>query len=115
MEQFLSGLRTAWQEGEVRPTSRPKEKAKRGRRRPDPFAAVTAQMHDWFKAEPWRTSRELFERLQAEQPGVYPDGQLRTLQRRLKGWRRDVAHTLVFGAAVAGDAVQADAATGAEA
>jgi len=29
----------------------------------------------------------------------------------LKGWRRDVAHTLVFGAAVAGDGVQADAAT----
>jgi len=111
LEQFLFGLRTAWREGEVRPTSRPKEKAKRGRRRPDPFAAVTAQVHEWFKAEPWRTSRELFERLQAEQPGAYPDGQLRTLQRRLKGWRRDVAHTLVFGAAVAGDGVQADAAT----
>ena len=115
LEQFLFGLRTAWREGEVRPTSRPKGKARRGRRRPDPFAAVTEQMHDWFKAEPWRTSRELFERLQAEQPGVFPDGQLRTLQRRLKGWRRDVAHILVFGAATAGDGVQADAATGAEA
>ena len=84
LEQFLFGLRTAWREGEVRPTSRPKEKAKRGRRRPDPFAAVTAQMHDWFQAEPWRTSRELLERLQAERPGAYPDGQLRTLQRRLR-------------------------------
>ena len=41
LEQFLSGLRTAWQEGEVRPTSTPKPKAKRLRRRPDPFAAVT--------------------------------------------------------------------------
>ena len=49
LEQFLFGLRTAWREGEVRPTSRPKEKAKRGRRRPDPFAAVTAQVHDWFQ------------------------------------------------------------------
>ena len=113
LEQFLFGLRTAWREGEVRPTSRPKEKAKPGRRRPDPFAAVTAQVHEWFKVEPWRTSRELFERLQAEQPGAYPGGQLRTLQRRLKGWRRNVAHTLVFEAAVAGDEVQADAATGA--
>ena len=113
LEQFLFGLRTAWREGEVRPTSRPKEKAKRGRRRPDPFAAVTAQVHEWFQAEPWRTSRELFERLQAERPGAYTDGQLRTLQRRLKGWRRDVAHTLVFGTAVAGDGVQTDASTGA--
>src|SRR6266446_3530356 len=39
---------------------------------------------------------ELFERLQAEHPGVYPNGQLRTLQRRLKGWRREAARRLVF-------------------
>jgi len=38
------------------------------------------------------------ERLQAEQPGTYPARQLRTLQRRLKDWRRDKAHELVFGA-----------------
>ena len=98
LEEFLSGLRTAWREREVRPTSRPKEKAKRGRRRPDPLVTVTAQLHDWFEAEPWRTARELLERLQDEQPGTYPVGLLRTLQRRLKDWRRDKAHELVFGA-----------------
>src|SRR5436190_23258165 len=67
--------------------------------RPDPFVAVTTRLRQWFEAEPWRTSRELFERLQAEYPGVYPDGQLRTCQRRLKGWRREVALRLVFGTA----------------
>lgn len=113
LEQFLSGLRTAWQEGEVRPTSRPKEKAKRGRRRPDPFVTVTAQMRDWFEAEPWRTARELFERIQGERPGIYPDGQLRTLQRRMKEWRREVAHKLVFGAAAADERLNSSAATGA--
>ena len=41
---------------------------------------------------------QLFERLQAEQPGAFPDGQLRTLQRRLKEWRREKAHEMVFGA-----------------
>jgi hypothetical protein len=97
LEQFLSGLRTAWQEGEVRPTSTPKPKAKRLRRRPDPFVAVTTMLREWFDAEPWRTSRELFERLQAEYPGIYPDGQLRTCQRRLKEWRRETALRLVFG------------------
>ena len=99
LEQFLSGLRTAWQEGEVRPTSAPKPKAKRLRRRPDPFVAVTTVLREWFEAEPWRTSRELFERLQAEYPDMYPDGQLRTCQRRLKGWRREAALRLVFGTA----------------
>ena len=103
IEQFLAGLRTAWREGEVRPTSKTKAKAPRGRRRPDPFVAVSALMRERFEAEPWRTSRELFERLQTEQPGVFPNGQLRTLQRRLKEWRREVAHQMVFGAATAGE------------
>ena len=103
MEQFLCGLRTAWQEGEVRPTSKPKQKARRGRRRPDPFVTVTALVREWFEAEPWRTSRELFERLQEEQPGIFPDGQLRTLQRRLKEWRREMAHKMVFGTEAAGE------------
>ena len=112
LEQFLSGLRTAWKEGDVRPTRRPKEKGKRGRRRRDPFAAVATQMQEWFEAEPWRTARELFERLQTERPDVYADGQLRTLQRRLKTWRRDAAHKLVFGAIVDGANDDAAEATG---
>jgi hypothetical protein len=103
LEQFLAGLRTAWRDGEVRPTNRPKQKAPRGRRRPDPFVTVTARVREWFEAEPWRTSRELFERLQEERPGAFPDGQRRTLQRRLKEWRREIAHKLVFGVEVAGE------------
>jgi hypothetical protein len=112
LEQFLSGLRTAWQEGEVRPTAQPKQKVKRLRPGADPFAAVTVQLHDWFAAEPWRTSRELLNRLQAEQPGGYPDGQLRTLQRRMKVWRRTMAHSLVFGATSPEMTAASDAATG---
>src|SRR5947199_4239581 len=105
LEQFLSGLRTAWREGEVRPTSVAKAKPKRSRRRPDPFAAVTAELRGWFEAEPWHTSRELLERLQAERAGVYPDGHLRTLQRRLKEWRREAAHRMVFGTMTANSGV----------
>jgi hypothetical protein len=101
LEQFLSGLRTAWREGEVRPTSVAKAKPKRSRRRPDPFAAVTVELRGWFEAEPWHTSRELLERLQAQCPGIYPNGQLRTLQRRLKEWRREAAHRMVFGTTTA--------------
>jgi len=97
LEQFLSGLRTAWKEGEVRPTSVAKAKPQRLRRRPDPFAAVTTELRGWFEAEPWHTARELLERLQAQYPSVYPDRQLRTLQRRLKEWRREAAHRMVFG------------------
>jgi hypothetical protein len=98
IDQFLAGLRTAWREGEIRPTSQPKPKAKRERRRPDAFVAVTADLRTWFEAEPWRTSHELLERLQEQRPNAYPDRLLRTLQRRVKIWRRDRANELVFGA-----------------
>ena len=86
-----------------------RQPARRKRRRraaggvPARIVAVSALMREWFEAEPWRTSRELFERLQTEQPGVFPDGQLRTLQRRMKEWRRDVAHQMVFGITTTGE------------
>ena len=73
LEKFLEGLRTSWQEGEVRPTSKPKKNVgKYWRRCPDPRLTVAAQLREWFDAGPWRTSRELLERLQGEQPDTYP-------------------------------------------
>jgi len=109
LEQFLVGLRTAWKEGEVRPTARSKPKAKRLRRRPDPFVAVDDQLRNWCEAEPWRTSRELLERLQSERLGMYPDKLLRTLQRRVKAWRRAMAQKLVFGSSAPTETNRADA------
>src|SRR3954452_1017977 len=48
LQQFLAGLRTAWQEGDARPTAKPKPQARSWRRRPDPLVAVTVQLHAWF-------------------------------------------------------------------
>lgn len=109
LEQFLTGLRTAWTEGEARPTAKAPVKPKRGRRRPDPLVKVTEQLHAWFLAQPWQTSRQLLERLQAAHPGEYPDKLLRTLQRRVKVWRREHATELVFGNLPRPDLVTEDA------
>lgn len=49
---FLVGLRTAWQMGEVRPTAHPNPKPKRGRRCPDPLISVTADLRSWFVEDP---------------------------------------------------------------
>ncbi len=97
MTMPLSGLRTAWQDGEVRPTARTKPAAKRGRRRPNPFAAVTETLRTWFEAEPWQTSHELLDRLMTDHPAAFKAGQIRTLQRRIKNWRSEAAHKFVFG------------------
>ena len=97
LEQFLAGLRTAWAEGEARPTAKPAAMPKRERRRRDPLVRVTEQLHAWFEAEPWSTGHQLLERLQAAHPDEYPDGLLRTVQRRVKVWRREKATAMVFG------------------
>lgn len=97
IEIFLQGLRHAWSNGEVRPTAKLKPRSKRERRHPDPLVTVTCELQGWFEAEPWHTSRELLDRLQQE----YPDHLLRTLQRRVKEWRRSKAHMLVFGSSSA--------------
>ena len=69
---------------------------------------MTELLREWFEAEPWRTSRELFERLQEAHPGLFPDGQLRTLQRRVKTWRHALAHKMVFGVTASGEMPGAD-------
>jgi transposase InsO family protein len=58
------------------------------RTRPDPiddadWAWTEAKLRD----EPAFESKTLFEMLQAERPGVYSEGQLRTFQRRVRLWR----------------------------
>jgi hypothetical protein len=63
LDQFLAGLRTAWRESDIRPTSQVRSKQKRERRRPDPLLAVTGELDSWVLAEPWRTGRELLKNL----------------------------------------------------
>jgi hypothetical protein len=97
LDGFLKGLATAWQQGEVRAThfTAPRP-ARDWRTRQDPFETVWPDVRAWLEAEPDRVGKELFARLQAAHPGVFPDGQLRTLQRRVKEWRQAAARRLVF-------------------
>jgi len=46
--------------------------------------------------DPDATAKSLFERLEAAHPGRFTDGQLRTLQRRIKDWRAIMARKLVY-------------------
>ena len=99
LTRFLASLATAWHEGEVRPTHRSTPRAPRHwRTRKDPFEAVWPTICLWLEEDPDQTGKALFARLQREHPDAFPDSQLRSLQRRLKEWRGQRAHRLVFGA-----------------
>lgn len=57
------------------------------RTRPDPFGQVWAEVRAQLEVNPGLQARTLFEYLQRRYPGKFADGQLRTLQRRVKQWR----------------------------
>jgi hypothetical protein len=57
------------------------------RTRPDPFAEVWEEIRQRLEVEPGLQAKTLFEHLRRTQPGRFADGQLRTLQRRIKQWR----------------------------
>ena len=57
------------------------------RTRPDPFAAVWEEVREMLEADSGLEAKTIFEDLQDRYPGQFADGQLRTLQRRVKAWR----------------------------
>jgi hypothetical protein len=54
------------------------------RTREDPFAGAWDEVRAHLEREPGLEARTLFEVLQRQYPGHFADGQLRTLQRRVK-------------------------------
>jgi hypothetical protein len=98
LEQFLAKLPALWRDGEARPTHRKgKVQTRAWRTRKDPFEGVWAEILFWLQEAPDATAKSLLERLHREYPGRFPDGQLRTLQRRIQEWRRVMARGLVYG------------------
>jgi len=110
LDRFLKSLAHAWRDGEIRPTHRTGPKPPRHwRTRRDPFEMTWPRVVTWLETEPDRTAKALFERLRAEHAADFKAGQLRTLQRRVKEWRRLAARRLVFAEPVRSrDAVVSD-------
>jgi hypothetical protein len=63
------------------------KKERHWRTREDPFSEVWDQVRQQIEENPGLEAKTLFEWLQREHPGLYSDGQIRTLQRRVKLWR----------------------------
>jgi hypothetical protein len=85
LQLFLLGLSTAWQAGEVRPTHLDRKRSPHDwRTRPDPFETTWPTVFAWLEETPEQTAKALFQRLQRERPNVFPNHQLRTLQRRVR-------------------------------
>jgi hypothetical protein len=74
----------------VRSQELPSEQGARVRRyrtRPDPFEDVWPEVEKLLEATSGLRAVTIFEYLRRTDPGRFQDGQLRTLQRRIKAWR----------------------------
>ena len=63
------------------------ESPERWRTRPDPFAGVWEAVRGLLENSPGLEAKTVFEHLQRVHPGRFQNGQLRTLQRKVKQWR----------------------------
>jgi len=63
------------------------------RTRKDPFENVWSEVCKWLENYPEKTATSMFLKLQKKYPGEYTNGQLRTLQRRVKVWRKNAIIT----------------------
>jgi hypothetical protein len=61
--------------------------APRWRTRPDPFLEVWEEIRELLEVNAGLEAKTMFEYLQRRYPGRFGDGQVRTLQRRVKNWR----------------------------
>ncbi|EJU11280.1 transposase [Sphingomonas sp. LH128] len=93
---FLASLKDAWHSGTLEEPARPQ---RTWRTRVDPFAATATEVTALFESAMGQTSRDLFEQLCADHPGLYLPGQLRTFERQRKRWRAAKADALILGAA----------------
>jgi transposase len=59
------------------------------RTRRDSFAEVWPDIQRELEADPTMEAKSIFQELQILCPGSFPNGQLRTLQRRVADWRRE--------------------------
>lgn len=82
----------------LRPETRSKRKYRKTKKtraprwwrsRPDPFELVNDEIRSLLEENPERTAKSIFQEIQKRYPGQYKDGQLRTLQRRVKAWQAE--------------------------
>jgi hypothetical protein len=96
LDRFAASLRTAWREGERRPTHRrPYRRRKPIPQRPSMLDGVRDQIQAWLEREPTLSAVEILGRLKTADAAAFTDKHLRTVQRAVKMWRGQQARRMI--------------------
>jgi len=88
--EFLKSLKEAAPKRRYKHSGKPRVPSN-WRTREDPFQEANDDIELLLRLDPKQTSRQLFTELSKRFPGKFDDSQYRTLQRRLKEWRKKLA------------------------
>jgi hypothetical protein len=106
LNRFLSNLQLLWQESQ--PLPEPKQKRRYTPRRRTLFAEHQEQIEQWLESEACMNAAEILRRFMALAPGRYHEGQLRSMERRVKEWRTARAERLLGSMRSAGKETQTE-------
>jgi len=96
LDRFTASLKTAWRDGERRPTHRrPYRRRKPIPKRPSMIDEVQDQICAWLDGEPSLSGLEVLGRLKLIRPDRFSDRHLRTVQRAVKAWRSQQARRII--------------------
>jgi hypothetical protein len=96
LDRFAASLKTAWRDGERRPTHRrPYRRRKPVPKRPSMLDEVQDQIRAWLDGEPTLSALEVLARLKSTRPEQFSDRHLRTVQRAVKAWRGHQARRII--------------------
>ena len=109
LSRFLRNLQLLWQESQ--PLPEPKQKRRYTHRMRALFAEYQEQIEQWLDSAACMNAAEILRRLMALAPGSYHEGQLRSMERRVKEWRTARAERLLGAMGSAGKATQTEETT----
>ena len=93
LSRFLRNLQLLWQESQ--PMPEPRQKRRYTPRQRTLFLEHREQIEEWLEREATMNAAEILRRLIRLALGTYHEGQLRSMERRVKEWRTARAERLL--------------------
>lgn len=97
LQSFAANLRTAWKNGETRPTHRrPYRRTKPWPKRPSMYEPFEARIKEWLKEDPALSAAAVLQRLKEIDPARFEEKNIRMVQRLVKVWRMEMAGLVIL-------------------
>jgi hypothetical protein len=97
LQAVSANLKTAWKNGETRPTHRrPYRRKKPWPKRPSMYEPFEVQIKEWLKEDPGLSAAAVLQRLRDIEPARFEAKNLRMVQRLVKAWRMEMAGLIIL-------------------